>query len=295
MDTSPRDPSLELPPYLVRSPERQTLPLVLSSPHSGTHYPESFLAQAALDPETLRRSEDTFVDRLFGEAPALGAPLLHALYPRAYIDVNREPYELDPQMFTDPLPGYVNPASPRVAAGLGTIPRVVGVGAEIYRDRLPFAEACRRIDGVYRPYHAALSNLIACTRTRFGFCVLLDCHSMPSTGPDAGACVADVVLGDRHGLSCVGDITQVAARFLSAAGLRVARNTPYAGGFTTGFYGRPADGVHVLQIELARRLYMDEATHAPNGGFGPLSALLTRLVALLGEMPPLSLLPRMPP
>ncbi|GEO80865.1 N-formylglutamate amidohydrolase [Pararhodospirillum oryzae] len=282
------------PACTVLRPKRQTVPLVLASPHSGTWYPPAFLAQAALDRDTLRRSEDTFVDGLFADAPGLGAPLLCALYPRAYVDVNREPYELDPGMFSDPLPPYANTTSPRVAAGLGTIARLVGAGALIYRQPLPFAEARRRIEALYRPYHATLAALIAETRARFGYCVLLDCHSMPSAGPDAAVQGADVVLGDRHGLSCAAELTQVAARVLSGAGLRVARNAPYAGGYTTGHYGRPTEGVHALQIELSRRLYMDEQTHIPLASFGALRALMARVVAAVAEVAPLSLLPRPP-
>lgn len=279
------------PPFEVRAPKRRTLPLVLASPHSGTFYPDSFRRQSILDDQSLRRSEDTFVDVLFGAGPSLGAPLLRALYPRAFLDLNREPYELDPDMFSDPLPPYANVRSPRVASGLGTVARMVGGGAEIYGHKLPYAEAEARIEGIYRPYHAALSTLIRETQETFGYCLLLDCHSMPSVTHGNPAYTAQVVLGDRHGRSCAPEVIEAAESVIRASGLRVARNVPYAGGFTTGHYGRPDSGLHVLQIELARDLYMDEVTHKPNGGFDGLKEVLTTLTGTLGAISPLFLLP----
>ncbi len=190
-------------PVEVLAPVRQTVPFVYASPHSGSDYPADFVAASRLDPVTLRKSEDCFVDELFGAAPELGAPLLRALFPRAYCDPNREPYELDPAMFEDELPPHANTTSLRVAGGLGVIARVVSSGQEIYRDKLPYAEAERRIATLYRPYHGALADLLAATRARFGFAVLVDCHSMPSVGGpmdhDQGAIRPDIVLGDRFG------------------------------------------------------------------------------------------------
>ncbi len=250
------------PPFEVLVPDRQTLGLVLASPHSGTYYPDSFTQISRLDARTLRRSEDTFVDELVDFAPQMGAPLMRAVYPRAYLDLNREPYELDPGMFDDPLPAYVNAGSPRVAAGLGTIAKVVGSGADIYRRKLRFAEALDRIETVYFPYHAALKGLVDRTVSQFGCCILVDCHSMPSGSP--GMLVdskPDMVLGDRHGLSCHPAVTLAVEQVLRAAGYRVARNMPYAGGYTTAHYGRPGARVHALQIEISRHLYMDERTH----------------------------------
>ena len=213
---------------------------------------------------TLRRSEDAFVDEIYAAAPNHGAPLLRALFPRAFVDPNRESYELDPAMFADPLPDYVNTKSPRVAAGLGTIARLVASGEEIYRHKLRFLDARHRIDAYYRPYHAALRRLLDETRWRFGACLLIDCHSMPSVGgpmdADAGSTRVDFILGDRHGTSCTPAVTDFAERAIESLGYVVARNDPYAGGFTTRHYGQPREAVHALQIEINRSLYMDERT-----------------------------------
>ncbi len=260
-----------LPGHEVLAPLRQTLPLVVASPHSGSSYPESFVQAARLDPLALRRSEDSFVDELFGAAPRLGAPLLRALFPRAFVDPNREPFELDPAMFEDRLPDYVNSRSPRVAAGLGTIARVVASGAEIYSRRLTFEEAMDRLKACYWPYHDALRELVERTRTTFGYAILLDCHSMPSSGGplelETGAEPVDFVLGDCHGTSCDGEILEAAAERLESLGYRVLRNRPYAGGFVTRHYGRPEEGLHALQIEVNRALYMEETEMRRKSGF----------------------------
>jgi len=245
------------PPFEVIEPPRLAAPLVFDSPHSGSRYPSAFLAASRLDPLALRRSEDAFVDELFLPCVALGAPLLRARFPRAYIDVNREPFELDPRMFDGPLPDYANTRSLRVAAGLGTIPRVVGDAQPIYRGRLPVAEALARVAGLHRPYHQRLAGLIERTRARFGVVVLVDCHSMPSTLAEASS--LDVVLGDRFGASAAPWAVEAIEQALLARGYRVRRNKPYAGGYIAERYGAPAVGRHAVQIELNRALYMDEA------------------------------------
>ena len=251
------------PPFDIVAPAVQTVPLVFASPHSGTQYDPDFVAASRLDQISLRRSEDSFVDELFGAAPAFGAPLLRALFPRVYLDPNREPWELDPGMFEDALPDWVNTTSLRVAGGLGTIARVVTNGAEVYRAKLKFSEAERRIRTLYIPFHEAIQDLLAATVERFGTAILIDCHSMPSVGGpmdrDPGHERADVVLGDRYGTACASVVTDTAENVLTAMGYRVARNDPYAGGFTTRNYGRPDAGIHALQIEIKRSLYMDEA------------------------------------
>ena len=274
----------------VLAPARQTLPLVFASPHSGSNYPAAFLAASKLDPIALRRSEDSFVDELFATAPRLGAPLLRALFPRAFVDPNREPFELDPAMFEDELPAYANTRSPRVAAGLGTIARVVANGTDIYRGKLTFAEALRRLQGHYWPYHRALGDLVERTRAAFGCCILVDCHSMPSVGgpadSDAGHRRVDFVLGDCHGTSCAAAVTEVAQGALQELGYHVARNAPYSGGFVTRHYGRPEAGVHALQIEVNRQLYMDEAEISRGAGLPKLARDLNAVIAALGAIDP---------
>ena len=274
----------EQPHDLVR-PASLSTPLIFSSPHSGRLYPSDMMAAAVLDADAIRRSEDVFVDGLVGQAPSFGIPLLSARYARAYIDVNRQPYELDQGMFADKLPAYADARTARVAAGLGSIAKVVAEGQEIYRGKLLFADARQRIDGVHRPYHRALQDLIDEARAAFGLAVLIDWHSMPSAaaGGDPRSGTPDMVLGDRFGASCASAITSLVERELSRAGYRVARNAPYAGGFTTEFYGRPGKRVHALQIELNRALYLNEQTLEPTSGFdklaGDLSALARTLAA----------------
>lgn len=246
-------------------------PMVISSPHSGRQYPSRFVAESRLDALTLRRSEDAYVDQLFASAPELGATLVSALFPRAYIDVNREPFELDPEMFVDELPPVANIASQRVRSGLGTIAKVVANGAEIYRRKLTFAEAQSRLDRCYWPYHRQLKASVDNTFALHQHVILLECHSMPSAvGPQDRdrARRPDFVFGDRFGSSCHPELVDVAENLLRSFGYHVARNHPYAGGFITSHYGRPHEGIHALQIEINRHLYLDEnrielTPHAP--------------------------------
>ena len=268
------------PPFLLQRPAEQVSPLLLASPHSGRHYPAAFLADSRLDPVALRRSEDGFVEEIFAGAPSLGVPLLAATFPRVYCDANREPWELDPGMFDGPLPDFVNSASPRVGAGLGTIARVVASGEAVYRRRLSFDEAADRVRGLWEPYHAALSGLIAETTRRFGGCLLIDCHSMPSLPGEAGRS-ADMILGDAHGTAAAPRATRLLEEAISGLGYRLRRNDPYAGGYVTRHYGRPREGVHVIQLEIARSLYMDERRVQRLPGLATLRADMDRLVASL--------------
>lgn len=282
-----RDPD---PPYALDGEAGWRVPLIFSSPHSGTVYTSAFVASSRLDPVTLRRSEDSFVDELFAGASAAGAPLLKALFPRAYLDVNREPWELDPAMFDGPLPEFVNSRSPRVGGGLGTVARVVANGADIYRAKLSFPEARRRVETLYVPYHAALEDLVTRAVARFGRAALIDCHSMPSVGGpmdrDPGKRRADFVLGDCHGQACAPALIEAAEAHLKRAGFAVTRNDPYAGGHITRHYGKPRTGRHALQIEVNRALYMDELRIAKTAGFAPLRAAMDALVAALAEIAP---------
>ena len=267
--------------FAIHRPTGRALPLVLASPHSGRCYPPDFVATARLDQVTLRRSEDSFVDEIFASAPDLGATLITANFPRAYCDVNREAWELDPAMFEDALPPWVNTTSPRVGAGLGTIARVVANGEAIYGIRLRFAEAQRRVAECWQPYHDALAQVINDTRARFGFCVLIDCHSMPASATQGRRPSPDIVLGDAHGTACAPALMRGVERFFTEAGYLVRRNDPYAGGYVTRHYGRPGSQVHALQIELARSLYMYESTLEKRPGFARLQAQAAALIGAL--------------
>jgi N-formylglutamate deformylase len=269
-------------PFEVLEPPSLAGPVVCNSPHSGRAYPSRFLALTRLDLPTLRRSEDTFVDELFADAVRLGVPLMRAHFPRAYLDVNREPYELDPRMFDGRLPTYANTRSLRVAGGLGTIARVVGDSREIYDRRLPVDEALWRIEQIYKPYHRTLRRLLLQAQNTFGHAVLVDCHSMPSNanGRDERP-RADVVLGDRYGTSCAPGVTDVIEETLRELGYAVARNRPYAGGFITEHYGEPASGFHAVQIEINRALYMDERHYTRSSLFERVRLDLARVIGTL--------------
>ncbi len=287
-----RESDLFAPAFDVLEPKALTSPLVFSSPHSGHHYPAAFLSLSRLDALTLRRSEDAYVDDLFKAALTYGAPLLRARFPRAWLDVNREPFELDPRMFDGRLPPFANTRSIRVAGGLGTIARVVGDGQEIYAGRLPVADALERVETLYKPYHAALLGLLTRAHDHFGLAVLLDCHSMPSTASKvasaADSVMADIVLGDRHGASCAPWLIDIAENYIAGLGYCVRRNKPYAGGFITETYGNPTVGWHALQIEINRALYMDEKTMERSPIYPRLRHDLCGLVKTLSEAAALS-------
>lgn len=282
-----------VPLYSVLGRSDAATPLVLASPHSGRVYDPAFVASSRLGPRLLRRSEDAFVEQIYAAAPQFGSPLLAAHFPRVFVDVNREAYELDARMFAEPLPGFVNTRSPRVAAGLGTIARLVASGEEIYPQPLAFAEALDRIRRHYFPYHAALQALLDAACHRHGGYVLIDCHSMPSIGgpmdADPGLHRLDIVLGDCHGSSCSPELVSLVERSLTAEGLNVRRNVPYAGGYTTRAYADPHRGRHALQIEINRALYMDENQIVPTQGLDRLREVLTRLIASLSQLNPLHL------
>ncbi len=275
------------PPFRVHAPCEQTAPFVLCSPHSGRVYPEHFLAQSRLDPLALRKSEDGYVDELFRHVAEFGAPLIAARFPRAYLDLNREAYELDPELFDTPLPDYANTQSVRVVGGLGTIARIVADGEEIYRKRMPLGVAIERIEQLYLPFHAALTKLLDETRAQFGYSILIDCHSMPSASSmPSGARRPDFVLGDRFGASCDSRLTRFTRDVLTGLGYDVQLNRPYAGGYITEHYGRPSRRAHALQIEINRGLYLEEATMSPTAGFVELERHLMILTGrLIKEFP----------
>ena len=266
-------------PFRILRPYRQTVPFVFASPHSGRLYPANFIEMSRLSATALRRSEDAFVEELFCGAVALGAPMLAARFPRAFLDANRAPAEIDSTMFEGALAVAVDSPSPRVNAGLGVIPRIVRDGAEIYRGKLKPADAEERLDRLYRPYHAALAQLIEETRAQFGVAVVIDCHSMPSA-----AAIPDIVFGDRYGMAAAPSVTRLAELAFEEQGFSHARNAPYAGGYTTHLHGRRDRDVHALQVEINRALYLDEERIAKGARFEQVHArltdALTRLVAI---------------
>lgn len=275
------------PPFEVMRPAEQMAGFVLCSPHSGRVYPTALTSASRLSTQALRRSEDCHVDDLFEPAVALGTPLIAARFPRAYLDVNREPYELDPELFSDALPSFANSQSMRVAGGLGTIPRIVSENETIYPGRLPVAVAFERIERLYKPFHAALRDLITDTQRSFGYVVLIDCHSMPSASMQhPSGQRPDFVIGDRFGSSCASRLTRLVRDHLTSEGYRVQLNRPYAGGYITEHYGRPKQGAHALQIEINRALYLDEGSLSLHLGFRPLRDALSRLMMrLFAEFP----------
>lgn len=270
--------------FEVFEPAHHRIPFVFNSPHSGRRYTPAFMAQSRLDAVAIRRSEDHYVEELFSAAVPLGAPMLVAHFPRAYLDVNREPYELDPRMFSGELPAHINRNSVRVAGGLGTIPRIVAENMEIYRGRLTADEALERIETLYKPYHACLRKLIARTHVSFGQAILIDCHSMPGNirvpgSPDK----PDIVIGDRYGTSASCRLSRAASDILTDLGFATVRNKPYAGGFITEHYGRPARSLHAIQIEVNRALYVDETTLAKRREFPLIAGLLGQFMARLAD------------
>ncbi len=278
------------PPFAIArpGPDAPETPLVFASPHSGNIYPAEMMAASKLDAAAIRRSEDALVDRLVAGAPAGGATLITARLARAWIDVNREPWELDQGMFEDELPDFAKGRSARVAAGLGSIAKVVSEGREIYARKLTFAEAKLRVDSVHRPYHDNLARLLAEARGLHGLAVLIDWHSMPAAAASGVVTTrhgrgCDIVLGDRFGAACAPALTTLVERELEAMGYRCARNSPYAGGYTTEHYGRPARKTHALQIEINRALYLDEATLEPTEGLARLKADIERLTGVLAR------------
>ena len=273
-------PHVAEPPFVVINPLHRTAPLIFASPHSGRRYPPELLADARIALISLRRSEDTYVDELFVGAAAHGAPVLSASVARAYVDLNRAPDELDPEMFDERPPSPNRGGAARIQAGLGAIPRVSGDGQAIYRRKLTLHEAERRIAAVHRPYHSTLSAMVNETKALFGCAVLIDCHSMPSSA--RGGHAPDIVLGDRFGAACHPSVTALAEATLRRLGYRVARNAPFAGGHTTQTYGRPAHQTHALQVEISRALYVDERTLERTRGYARVRADMTRLAEALG-------------
>ena len=271
--------------YHLTMPDVRTTSVVFASPHSGRDYSWGFVHRSTLDERTLRSSEDAFVDQLFAAAPLHGAPLLAAKAPRAWLDVNRSADELDPALIQGVRKSSHNP---RVASGLGVVPRVVANGRAIYRGKLSRAEADARIRDVWHPWHEALATLLSDSRALFGEAILIDCHSMPHEAIESISHPRgqrpEIVLGDRFGAAAGSDIVDRIEAAFAAAGLRVARNAPFAGAFVTQHYGRPSRKQHVVQIEIDRALYMNEQAVRPNNNFDDFRALIDRVVAEISQI-----------
>ncbi|MDK3017643.1 N-formylglutamate amidohydrolase [Pseudodonghicola flavimaris] len=273
------------PAFSLFQPSRRLSSVVFASPHSGHEYSEGFLRRSILDPRAIRSSEDAFVDQLFAAAPEFGAPLLCARAPRAYVDLNRSPDELDPALIEGVRRHGHNP---RVASGLGVIPRVVSNGRAIYRGKLPMREATDRLDRIWRPYHGALQDLLDQAHHRFGEAILIDCHSMPHEAMDgiarSGMPRPEIVLGDRFGAAAEASVMERVEAAFIAAGLVVSRNTPFAGAYVTQAYGRPSRRQHAIQIEIDRSLYMDEQRIEPNAQFDSFRSLLRGVIAEIASI-----------
>jgi N-formylglutamate amidohydrolase len=265
------------------------MPFVFSSPHSGRVYPRGFVQRSRLSPQELRSSEDAYVDELFSHVAEQGAHFIHARFPRAYLDLNRHAFELDPKLFAGQLPRFALRETVKVKSGLGVIARVVAEGRHIYAGPIELKDALARIQRLYYPYHAALRGVIRDTRSRFRYAVLIDCHSMPSSGvPGHVASRPDFVVGDRFGKSCDAALTRLFCAELEALGYKVAVNSPYAGGYVTDEYGKPQEGVHALQVEINRALYLDEDRVEKSSGYTELQQSMvrftSRLMAALGDL-----------
>lgn len=278
-------------PFEVYGPAIQRVPFVLNSPHSGRIYTDAFMKNVQLSDFAIRKSEDFLVDELFSSGVAIGLPMLVANFPRAFLDVNREPYELDPKMFDGQLPEYTNTQSVRVSTGLGTIAKIVADREEIYHTQISVSEALERIEKIYKPYHSCLRRLLAETHVQFGYAVLIDCHSMPSAHHGSPyERRPDFVIGDRFGSSCSEELTLCLRDNLKALGYKVVLNKPYAGGFITQHYGRPDNGLHAVQIEINRGLYMDESAMQKSENFEKLADDIRQLLNIVVSMPEAAML-----
>jgi N-formylglutamate amidohydrolase len=278
-----------LSPFRLESPAAGTyIPVLVTSPHSGATYSEAFLATSRLDAHAIRQSEDMFVDDLFAASPEHGAHLLSATFPRAFIDLNRAPYELEQVLFKDRLPDHVDKRSARASSGLGTIPRLVAENTPIYDGKLTFAEAEKRIEEIHQPFHEKLTGLTKQMIAQHGFAILLDAHSMPDIASQRSLATThgggvDFVLGDRFGRASDKALTQWIKNFLEHCGYRVSMNKPYAGGYITEHYGQPLNGLHALQIEINRTIYMDEQNYQPHHGYRLVQNNMRAMMAALRD------------
>lgn len=271
-DSSAPEPVYETPFAFTPAKGLNSLPLLITSPHSGAHYSDAFIEDSRLDAHLIRQSEDMYVDKLFDGAPALGAHLLAAHYPRAFVDLNRGENEIDPALVVEDIPSHKDQSLPRVQAGLGTIPSVVAEDTPIYDNKLSLTEIEARIRDIYKPFHRQMKTTLINMHEEHDFALLIDAHSMPSqagrqAAPRNRSAQIDIVLGNCHGRSCDIALANFIGDHFTRAGYTVAHNNPYAGGYITSHYGRPENGFHAIQVEINRNLYMNEKTYEPLAGF----------------------------
>jgi N-formylglutamate amidohydrolase len=262
----------DAPPFHRIGPDRPATPVILSVPHAGRAYSDALLRAARVPQAVLEALEDRLVDRLAWRAVADGATAIVATAPRAEIDLNRDERELDPAMVAPPPPSGELRSTVRTRGGLGLVPaRLAGAGG-LWRGRMSRDELQRRVATIHRPYHAALAKALAAARKRYGFAILLDCHSMPPRPQgDAGA---GVVFGDRFGATASSQVVMSAVGAAEALGFTAACNEPYAGGHVVERHGRPDDGIHALQIEIDRSLYLDGTLKEAGDGFDRAARLI---------------------
>ena len=274
-------------PYRLSEPAHLTSCAVFNSPHSGNSYPKTLIRRSRLDARRLRASEDALVDQLFASAPEFGAPLLSAVVPRAWIDLNRSPSELDPALIQGLQSTRLNQ---RIAAGLGVVPRIVAEGTAIYDGKISMDDVRNRIETCHKPYHARLETLIQRASGEFGTANLFDCHSMPTdalrAAPRVKGSLPDIVLGDRFGAAADREVAILTHEAFQAEGFTVARNAPFAGGYITQRYGRPSRHVSAIQIEIDRGIYLDQRRIEPLPEFAEVRRRISRVVEKLAAILP---------
>ncbi len=268
--------------FICHVPEVVDSPVLFNSPHSGRLYDRCFLRQTLLSWQEIRLSEDCYVDKFLNSAPRYGSVFVEATFPRAFVDVNRSSNEMDPKIIKG-LNSTIH--SPKVSAGLGVIPRVVGNGLDIYKSKISYQEAENRLRNYYFPYHKKLRELIEKAVQKFGLSIVFDFHSMPhSSIKDCKEKVSEVpqiVLGDCYGSSCDSELFEKAYEVFVAGGFRVERNSPFSGGFITKNYGSPVEKVHVIQVEIDKSLYMNEEDFRLHSGYEDLRLRLNSIVKSL--------------
>ncbi|CAI3941520.1 N-formylglutamate amidohydrolase (HutG) [Commensalibacter communis] len=265
-------------PFLIQRPHTTpSYPILISSPHSGMEYDSHLLSLCRLSLDELRKSEDSYVNLLLEHVSQYGVTFLQTCLPRIFCDLNREAWELDPDLFKEPLPEWCHTNSPQVKRGLGTVHKISNNGKQIYKYYLSFPKIKQRIETYWFSYHQQIQGFIQKNCEGNGGCIILDIHSMPSM-PKRNPYYADIVLGDGFSLTCSPTLINNSQKFFTDKGLKVSKNIPYAGGYITRHYGNPHQNVHVMQIEINKSLYMDEDSFELHNGFSKLQSILDEYV-----------------